>query len=145
MLVELVINGGERVIEFLFSLALGDEPRLLEGKYNCRGAVETKVWQLAPNPAEWGTGRGNDGNWDLAKGESLKLSGIGPSQVKGCGRERLRRLKDRIDVKSNLVLEHVCVENDPNIELENFPDHPSKGDAGETMTLAICYRSTPDV
>jgi len=81
----------------------------------------------------------------MTRGETLKLGAVGPSQVKGGGWERGRYLKDGIDAKSNLVFEHVRVENDSNVNLETLPDHPSKGNAGETVTLAVYYRSTPDI
>jgi hypothetical protein len=60
-------------------------------------------------------------------------------------RERLRCPVDGIDVQSNLIPEHVCVENDSSVSLETFSDHPSKGNAGETVACAILHRSAPDV
>lgn len=142
---ELVVNRGERIVEFLLSLAFVDEPLLLEGEHDFRAAAQLKLRQLAPDPAEWGTDRGNDGNRDIAEGETLELGTIGSSQVKGCGRERLGCHKDGIDIQPNLVFEHMRIENDPNINLETLSDHPSKGNTSEAVTLTVCYRSAPDI
>ena len=42
-------------------------------------------------------------------------------------------------------MESVYVENDPNVNLEAFSDRPSKGNAGETVMLSVCHRSTSNV
>ena len=133
---ELIINRGERIVEFLFSLAFEFPLMLRLGRR--RGAWCADLWHLAPDPAEWRTERGSEG-------ETLDLGAVGLRQAAACGRERLGCLANGIDVQANLVLEHVRIENDSGVSLETFPDHPSKRNAGETVTCAILHRSTPDI
>ena len=73
------------------------------------------------------------------------LGAVGPREVKGCGCESFGCLVDGINIQPNLVLEHVRVENDTSVNLETFPDHPSKGNAGEAATFAVFHGPAPDV
>ena len=93
-----VINTGERIVEFLCSLAFKFPPVRPRGR---QGAVWRREW--------------------------------------------LRCLVDGIDVQSNLIPEHVRIEDDSSASRETFPDHPPKGNAGETVTCAILHRSAPDI
>jgi hypothetical protein len=43
------------------------------------------------------------------------------------------------------MLEHVGIENDPRVNLETFPNHPSKGNAGETVTCTVLHGPTANV
>ena len=58
VLLELIINWGERIVEFFLSLVFGFPPVLQHwGRRRWRGRA--KLWQLAPDPAEWGNERGS--------------------------------------------------------------------------------------
>ena len=120
--------------------------------------VSAKGLHSVPDAAEWiterRTERRNGSSWDVTKGETLKLAAIGYKQAKVFGRERERCLGGGFDIfsilahvhiQSNLVHEHVRVENNSSLNLKTFPDHPSKGNAGETATFVILHRSTPDI
>jgi hypothetical protein len=124
MLLELIINRGERIGEFLFILACKD-PR--EGRRRC-----ANLWQLIPDPADWGSDRGS-------QGETL-----GGWQAKAGGRERLGCLVDRIGVQPNLI-DHARIENDSSVFDETFPDHPPKWNASKAVACAVLHRSTPDI
>ena len=140
----MIINRGERIVEFFFGFAFGDEPRLVIDVEDFGGSFGAKAWQLGPDPSEWGTEARNDGNWDTTEGETLKFV-VRPSQAQGCRWEWRGCLEDGFNVQPNLVLEHVGVENDSDVSLETFPDHPPKGNAGKTVALAILNRSAPDI
>ena len=81
--------------------------------------MKAKAQQLAPDQSEWGTDYGNDGNRDLTEGERLELGSVEPSQVKGFRRERLWRFRYRIDVQSDLVLEHMRIKMIPMLSLKH--------------------------
>ena len=145
MFIQLIINRGERIVEFFLGFAFGLEPRLLpEGESDFGGSVGAEVWQVGPDPSEWGTEARNDGSWDTTEGETLKFVAR-PSQAQGCRWEWRGCTEAGFDVQSNLMLEHVGVENDSDVSLETFPDHPPKGNAGKTVALAILNRSAPNI
>jgi len=50
-----------------------------------------------------------------------------------------------IGVQSDFMPKHVRIKNDSGVNLETFPDHPSKRDAGETVTCTVLHGSTANV
>ena len=147
---DLIDDRRQRIVEFLLRLALEDGFNPLEppeGTYKLLRVARTKVRQSVPNPAEWGSERGNDGNRDTTEGEPQKIRRVEPTQaqVEIFRREWLGCLSDGIDVQSNLVLEHVGVEDYSSVDLETLPDHPPKGNTSKGMTFAILHGSTADI
>jgi hypothetical protein len=128
------------------SLASPSETNLACSRVNTTlgGSAGAKVWQFGPDPAEWGTEPEMMAT-GIRRKEKPSSSPVGPSQVKACRGERGGCLENGIDVQSNLMLEHVGVKNDTSVSLETFPDHPPEGNAGETVTLTVLDRSTPNI
>ena len=96
----------------------------------------------------------------MDEGETLKFSVVGLDQEKVFGRERLGGPKGREDlgrlrgrecskdgtgIQSNFMLKHVHVEKDSNVEFETLPDHPSKGNTGETVRCTVRHRPTSNI
>ena len=96
----------------------------------------------------------------MNEGETLKFIVVGLDQGKVFGRERLgglegresfgrlvgrERAKDGTGIQSNFMLKHVHVEKESNVEFETLPDHPSKGNAGETVRCVVLYRSASNI
>jgi hypothetical protein len=77
--------------------------------------------------------------------ETANLIGARLIQGMGLRREWVGCLENGIGVHSDLMLEHVRIKNDSGVNLETFPNHPSKGDAGETVTCTVLHRSTANV
>ena len=88
------------------------------------------------------------------------VNAVGPDQGKVFGRERFRGLKGResfgrsvgreriadgTGIESNFILKHVHVEKDSNVEFETLPDHPSKGNASETVPCVVLHRSASNI
>ena len=145
MQVELIVNRRERILEFLYGFAFVFKSLLLERKQDLWGFLQAETFRLTPKPAEWESESGKDGNWDTAQSEAPNLIGAGAIQGMGLRREWVGCLIKGFDVQSDLMHEHVRIENYSSVGLETLPNHPSKGDAGETVTCTVLHRSTTNV
>ena len=143
--IELIVNRRESILEFLYRFSFVYESLLLERKHDPWGFLQAKVFRLARQPAERKTESGNGGSRDTKQSETPHLIAAGFIQIMGLRWERVGCPENGIDVQSDLVLEHVRIENDFRVDLETFPNHPSKGNSGEAVTCTVLHGSAANV